>query len=103
MLRDVLSEQILLRPQGERPRGREATPCRPQRSVEEAASQPHDVHDVSVARAGAVFREVPLPGCLRPRAAGAQDQAAGSESSGEQRTKFNILGGVPEYSGWVNS
>ncbi|KAJ1210574.1 hypothetical protein NDU88_005936 [Pleurodeles waltl] len=58
---------------------------------EEAPAEPHHLHHLPAARAGARLREVPLPGRVQPRGAGLQGQPARSARAGlvpEQKSKM---------------
>lgn len=63
------------------PQSHDAGPARavPQRQTE---APPHQLHHLTVGRAGESFRENPLPRCVHERGAGHENQPDGSQSAG---------------------
>lgn len=53
----------------------------------EASTEPHDLHHVPAARAGARVREVALPRRVQPRGAGGQSQLTRGPSPGKERRR----------------
>ena len=63
----------------------------------EASTEPHDLHHVPAARAGARVREVALPRRVQPRGAGGQSQLTRGPSPGKARKRARGRAGGPGF------